>query len=153
LFTLTNRCTNDEIVLKIPDRSKKSVVQALDKLERLLGTEKFRDVFAYIIFDNGIEFRGVNGIENSCLNANVKRTKIYFAHPYRSWERAINENGNRIIRKYLPKGKTFDGVSDKDIWKINMLINLTHRKRLKGRSSYELGSIISLSNLNRCTWT
>jgi IS30 family transposase len=115
LLTLTNRNNNDEIMIKIPDRTRNSVVSGLNKLEAKLGTQKFSEIFRIIIFDNGIEFRDINGIENSCLQSNTKRTRIFFAHPYRSNERAINENGNRLARKYFGKGSNFDKVSDKQI--------------------------------------
>jgi IS30 family transposase len=102
-------------MLKIPDRTKSSVVNALNRLERLLGTDKFNDIFTYIIFDNGVEFRDVNGIENSNLIMNIKRTKVYFARPYCSTDRAINENNNRMIRKFFGKKTNFNLVSDKQI--------------------------------------
>jgi IS30 family transposase len=57
-----------------------------------------------------------------------------------------------MIRKFFGKKTNFNLVSDKQIWIVNMLINLTHRKRLDGKSSYETSSIISLSNLKCCTW-
>jgi IS30 family transposase len=84
LLTLTNRKNNDEVIMKLPNRTKPSIVTALNTLEKLLGAEKFNDIFTYIIFDNGIEFRDVDGIENSCCEFNIKRTKIFFARPYKS---------------------------------------------------------------------
>jgi IS30 family transposase len=57
-----------------------------------------------------------------------------------------------VVRKYFGKGTNFDHVTEKQLWIVNMLINLTHRKRLNGKSAYETSSIISLSNLKCCTW-
>jgi IS30 family transposase len=86
--------------------------------------KKFNDIFTYIIFDNGIEFRDVDGIENSCCEFNIKRTKIFFASPYRSNDRAINENNNRMVRKFFGKRTNFDNATEKNIRIANMLINL-----------------------------
>lgn len=55
---------------------------------------------------------------------------IYFAHPYHSWERGLNENTNGLIRQYIPKGKDFTEVSDNDIFNIQNLLNNRPRKSL-----------------------
>lgn len=146
LFTLTNRRNNDEVIIKLADRTKLAVVNALNQVEQTLGYERFHDIFSYIIFDNGVEFRDVDGIENSCLLANTKRTKIYFARPYRSTDRAINENNNRMIRKWIPKSSDINGFSNKSIQTINLLINLTHRRRLNGLCANPNGNIIIMSS-------
>ena len=77
-----------------------------------------------ITFDNGKEFAKHKKIEKA-LNA-----KVYFAHPYSSWERGTNENTNGLIRQYLPKGTSFETVSQEEITKVNAEINLRPRKRL-----------------------
>jgi IS30 family transposase len=72
-------------------------------------------MFYIVIFDNGVEFRDVSGIEMSCLIGGVRRTKIYFAHPYKSNDRAINENNNRMIRKYVSKSSDISKYSNEQI--------------------------------------
>lgn len=63
---------------------------------------------------------------------------IYFAHPYASWERGLNENTNGLIRQYFPKGTDFNEVSDKEIE--NVMYRLNHRPRASrnNRSPSEL---------------
>ena len=62
-----------------------------------------------ITFDNGLEFAEHEQIAQG-LGADV-----YFAHPYASWERGINENTNGLIRQYFPKGTDFNDVTDEQI--------------------------------------
>ncbi len=69
-----------------------------------------------ITFDNGLEFAHHKKIGEG-LEAD-----IYFAHPYASWERGINENTNGLIRQYFPKGTDFKLVTDKQIkWVMDRL--------------------------------
>ena len=64
--------------------------------------------------------------------------KCYFAHPYHSWERGANENLNGLIRRYLPKGTDFNTVSDEQIKHIEHLLNSRPRKRLGGKTPYQV---------------
>jgi len=114
LFTLVERKTRVELIVKIPDRTAKSVKKAFDRIERQLGSRLFRTVFLSVTFDNGNEFSDVLGLENSVLTKS-KRTILYFAHPYCSCERGTNENHNGIIRRFLPKGTDFSFIKDMKI--------------------------------------
>lgn len=55
---------------------------------------------------------------------------IYFAHPYHSWERGLNENTNGLIRQYIPKGKDFAEIKPNDIIDIQECLNNRPRKSL-----------------------
>ena len=68
---------------------------------------KFREVFHSITVDNGCEFQDCEGMERS-KRARKPRTKIFYCHPYSAYERGSNENMNRIIRRFFPKGTNFD---------------------------------------------
>ena len=61
----------------------------------------------------------------------------YFAHPYRSWERGLNENHNGLIRQYLPKGMALDKVSDEDISVIQDKLNNRPRTLLHYKTPNE----------------
>jgi IS30 family transposase len=62
----------------------------------------------------------------------------YFAHSYCSWERGSNENGNGLIRRFLPKKTDFKTVSDEQIRTIEHLLNSRPRKRLGWKTPYEV---------------
>jgi IS30 family transposase len=77
-----------------------------------------------ITFDNGLEFADHATIAEG-LGAD-----IYFAHPYASWERGINENTNGLIRQYFPKGTDFNQVTDEQVqWVMNRLNNRPRKTR------------------------
>ena len=77
-----------------------------------------------VTLDNGKEFSGHDKIAKS-LNID-----IYFAHPYSSWERGLNENTNGLIRQYIKKGSSFEGVTNKRIKFIEDRLNNRPRKSL-----------------------
>lgn len=84
--------------------------------------------------DNGSEFADCAGMEMSCRRKG-KRTKLYYCHPYSAYERGGNENMNRMIRWFFPKGTNFDEVTDKDIQRAEDWINSYPRRVLGWRSA------------------
>ena len=135
LLTLTERKTRKEIIIAIPNRKAETVVKALDALERKLGARRFRAIFKSITFDNGTEFAAAEELERSCVNKRLPRTKVYFCHPYSSWERGTNENTNGMIRRRFPKGTNFAAVTNAQIAQAENWINNYARKILGYKSS------------------
>ena len=135
LLTLTERKTRKEIIIAIPNRKAETVVKALDALERKLGARRFRAIFKSITFDNGTEFAAAEELERSCINKRLPRTKVYFCHPYSSWERGTNENTNGMIRRRFPKGTNFAAVTNAQIAQAENWINNYPRKILGYKSS------------------
>lgn len=135
LLTLTERKTRKEIIIAIPNRKAETVVKALDALERKLGARRFRAIFKSITFDNGTEFAAAEELERFCVNKRLPRTKVYFCHPYSSWERGTNENTNGMIRRRFPKGTNFAAVTNAQIAQAENWINNYPRKILGYKSS------------------
>ena len=133
LFTLTERMTRQEIIMKLPNKETATIAKALDKLERRYGS-KFYKIFKSITFDNGVEFMGYKGLEKSCLRKE-KRTEIYYAHPYCSGERGTNENNNRLIRRWIPKGIDMKNIKVSFIKEIEDWINNYPRAMFDYKSS------------------
>ena len=129
LLVLTERKTRNEIIFKLPDHTDEAVVAALDRLERKWGADMFKRVFKTITVDNGSEFADCPGIERSIL-AEGSRTKCYYCHPYSSYERGSNENLNKMIRRWLPKGTNFDEIGAEVIQTITNWLNNYPRKIL-----------------------
>jgi IS30 family transposase len=84
----------------------------------------FKGLLNTITSDNGKEFAEHKAIAKSLA------VDYYFAHPYHSWERGANENMNGLIRQYLPKGTSFDGLDDNEIKRIRDKLNNRPRKKL-----------------------
>ena len=95
-------------------------------MERRWGKELFRSIFKTITVDNGTEFSDYSGIEKSVYGGN--RTKLYYCHPYSSWERGTNENTNRMVRRQAPKGTSFENISEEDVQQIEDWVNKYPRK-------------------------
>lgn len=111
LLTISERLTRKEIIIKLCSGTVEEVDKALTGLENILG-RKFNDIFKTITVDNGSEFLDWEKLEESKIKPGAKRTYMYFAHPYSSYERGTNENGNRIIRRFIPKGIDIGEVAE-----------------------------------------
>ena len=133
LLVLTERATRQELILKLKHKTAKEVIAALNRLERRYG-KCFRQLFQTITVDNGAEFMDCAGMEHSC-RIKTPRTKIYYCHPYSSWERGSNENANRLIRRFIPKGTAIENYSTEEIQQIEDWINHYPRKILNYRCS------------------
>jgi len=142
LLTLSERKTREQIILKIESATQDSTLKALNKLEIRYGSY-FKEKFKSITLDNGREFLDWESIERSGLNGK-KRTLVYFAHPYSSWERGTNENQNKMIRRFIPKGTDISKVSDRDIKRIEEWMNNYPRRILGYRTPNEL--VLNITN-------
>lgn len=94
--------------------------------------EPYREELHTITFDNGKEFAYHEKI------AEALDVKTYFAHPYCSWERGLNENHNGLIRQYLPKGQALDKVTKKQVINIQNKLNKRPRKLLDFKTPEEV---------------
>ncbi|NKB23581.1 MAG: IS30 family transposase [Kiritimatiellae bacterium] len=136
LMTLVERKTRMLRVRKLPDKTQASVFQALKAMERSMGVCPFRSMFKSITADNGSEFLDVEQMERSGFSKK-RRVKLYYAHPYSSWERGSSENGNRIIRRFITKGHDIGKWTLKRIGEIEKWINNYPRKILAYKTAQE----------------
>lgn len=136
LLVLTERVTRFEHILILKDKSARSVCKALDRLERYYGS-RFNELFKSITCDNGCEFSDAVGIVKSCRRKSP-RTRLFYAHPYCASERGSNENANRLIRRFLPKGTNLASLRQCDLDHLAMWMNRYPRKILNGASAFQL---------------
>lgn len=132
LITLTERKSREEIIIKVPSASQAEIKTAIDGLEEKYGPA-FKVKFKSITFDNGVEFLGWRELEASLLGTG-RRTTIYFAHSYSSWERGTNENHNRMIRRFIPKGTNIALLDEQEVQGIEDWMNDYPRKILAYRT-------------------
>ena len=91
-----------------------------------------RELRHTLTLDNGFEHARWKSVER------YGRVKVYFAHPYHSWERGTNENTNGLIRWYLPKKTDFARISVRTIQAIEDALNNRPRKRLGWKTPLEV---------------
>jgi len=119
IVTLVERKTGFVQIGKLRDRTTASLNK---KTIALIN----RDSKAYqtITADNGTEFHQYKKIEAR------HQVLFYFANPHHSWERGSNENANGLIRQYLPKGTSMEGLTQQQCNAIASQLNSRPRKRL-----------------------
>ena len=93
----------------------KSVIDIYDELYHRLGGQDFRKLFPVILTDNGSEFSNPKCIENGPDGKGFQRTRIYYCNPSAPYQKAEIEVGHEFIRRILPKGRSFDELTQGDI--------------------------------------
>ena len=136
LLVLTERRTRMGIVMLLEDHTAASVVKAINRLERRFG-KLFYKLFKSITVDNGCEFQDFEGIE-AAHRRKGERTVVFFCHPYSAFERGSNENMNRLIRRFFPKGTSFDTVTPEEVRAAEKWVNSYPRKLLGWQSAATL---------------
>ena len=137
LLVLTERVSRFEHIIPMKDKSQKSVRLALNRLKRHYGA-RFPLLFKSITCDNGSEFLDSAAICNSCRNSQARTTTLYYAHPYCASERGSNENANRLIRRFLPKGTDFSSFSQRDMDSLAYWMNCYPRKIHDGKAAFQI---------------
>jgi len=119
LVSLTERTSRLALIAKVPNKEAEGVTHAILKLLAPLSEHVYT-----LTADNGKEFAQHEAIAKA-LNAD-----FYFAHPYASWERGLNENTNGLIRQYFPKSCDFTTITQKDLDHVMHKLNNRPRKCL-----------------------
>lgn len=134
LLTLTERVTREEIIIKVPNRQARTIRRAINRLER--STPNFREKFKTITTDNGSEFMEYDKLVRSVYGG--KRFEVYYCHSYAAWEKGTNENHNRMIRRFFPKGTDFAKITNEQVAAVQNWMNGYPRKSLGWKSPNEL---------------
>lgn len=130
IFSLLEKKTETYLAFRIPGKTSEAVMGLMNKLHEEYG-ERFSQVFKTITVDNGSEFADFSQTE-------AWGTKVFFAHPYTSWERAQNERHNGLLRAYIPKGTSIECFSDEEILAAADELNGLPRKKLGYNTPEEL---------------
>ena len=124
LTCLMNRCTEGAVRL------------ILDRLEKHLGTYGFISTFEHILTDRGTEFGDPEALETGANG--IQRTSIYYCDPMHSGQKGGLEQAHTMLRMVLPKGTSFEFLTQ---WDVNLIvnhINSTPRESLGGRTPYSV---------------
>lgn len=127
ILSLVERFTKFTVLHKLDaatsDQTTRALIRRLRPYQSLVHT---------ITADNGKEFAGHRTVAKS-LSAG-----FYFATPYHAWERGLNENTNGLVRQYFPKGTSFATVTQRDVRRVQNLLNSRPRKTLAYKSPNEV---------------
>ena len=142
LFVFTERMTREELIYKADGKNQTCLIKILNQLERKLTAPVFRETFKTITCDNGCEFLDMESMEKSIYNKVMKRTKVYYCHPYNACERGSNENANKLIRRWIPKGSHISEFTDQYIKELQDWMNNYPRKIFNYLSSKEYKELV-----------
>lgn len=106
ILNLVERKTRYSFMMYLKDNSIYEVVKALNRIEKLFGSPTY-GVFKCVTTDNGSEFLDYVSTSKA-LYRKGKRFDYFYCNPYSSFERGSNENCNKFIRRWLPKGTDFN---------------------------------------------
>ncbi|XCP85140.1 IS30 family transposase [Roseburia hominis] len=124
LAFLMNRCTEGAVRL------------VFDRLEKRRGIFEFASAFEYILTDRGSEFGNPAALETG-ING-IQRSSIYYCKPMQSGQKGSLEQAHTMLRMVLPKGTSFEFLTQ---WDINLIvnhINSTPREILGVKTPYSM---------------
>ncbi|MBR6476171.1 MAG: IS30 family transposase [Lachnospiraceae bacterium] len=139
-LTLYFRSCKCLLIFLMPDKTAVSVKAVFDRLEKKLGTFVFNSLFQVILTDRGSEFSDPDALETGIDN--FIRTSIYFCDPMCAWQKPGVEKSHEYIRYILPKGSSFDNLSQWDVDRIMNHINSSARASLNGLPPIRLAQLL-----------
>ena len=137
ILTLYFRNSKLMLMFLINKYKTESVTKVFRKLYKILGYELFTKLFEIILTDNGWEFSKPEDIEFD-YNTGEKLINVFYCNPYSSWEKGGIERNHEFIRYIIPKGITFDQLTEKNV--NDMMNNITNvkRKSMEYKTPYEI---------------
>jgi IS30 family transposase len=127
------------LVTIVDRKSKFTLIAQVDRKQSILVKEAtfmllnpLKSISHTITADNGKEFASHEEVASSL------ELSYFFAHPYSSWERGLNENTNGLIRQYFPKGTNFQEITQIDVEKVAEKLNNRPRKTLNYKTPKEV---------------
>lgn len=117
-----------------------SVIDVIDNLYERLGGFYFRKLFPVILTDNGSEFSNPKAIEDWSGGRHELRTRVFYCDPSCPYQKGAIEVNHELVRRVLPKGTSFDHLTQEDVNKMMNHINSYTRKKLNDRTPYEMFS-------------
>lgn len=140
LLTLLFRKSSFMMAILIDSHTQECVNNALNDICETIGIKMFQKLFQVILTDRGTEFGNPYALE--CDRNGEIKTKVFYCDPYCSWQKGMIEKNHEFIRMVLPKGKSFDDLSQSNIHLMMNHINNYPRKSLNDSSPYELSKLL-----------
>lgn len=120
LATVVERTTGFTVLVQLPGRDMHAVTAGLSREMCRLPEQLRRS----LTWDRGMELASHHAVTaNTGLD-------VYFADPHSPWQRGTNENTNRLLRQYFPKGVSMGALTQQDLDVVAIKLNTRPRKRL-----------------------
>lgn len=129
IASMVERKSRFTVLAKAKNKTTSAVIESINQ-----GMLPIAALVLTITLDNGKEF-SLHDIMAAKLGASV-----YFAKPYHSWERGLNENTNGLVRQYFPKKVPFDRITNHDLQRVAKKLNNRPRKCLGYKTPLEVFS-------------
>lgn len=127
IASMVERKSRFTVLAKTENKTTRAVIEGIN--QHMLP---FAELVLTITLDNGKEFSSHETM------AAMLNTKVYFAKPYQSWQRGLNENTNGLVRQYFPKKIPFDNITNSDLQHVANKLNNRPRKCLGFRTPFEV---------------
>lgn len=138
-LTLLFRNSRLMLIFLLNSKTQKEVENVFNFLEKKLTLPVFKKLFSVILTDNGSEFGNPSELEFD-FNGNP-RTRIFYCDPRASYQKGMLEKNHEFIRYVLPKGSSFDGLTQEDADLLMNHINSYARECLNWATPLELGKV------------
>ena len=136
LFTIIFTKTELMIAFLCDNRTARCIIDKLSFLWQGLGETMFSDLFPVLLTDNGSEFSDPTAIE--VREDGSLRTRVFYCDPSASWQKGAIERNHEFIRLFLPKGSSFDDLTQAQISLMMSHINSYSRPSLHDKTPYEM---------------
>lgn len=144
ILSLLHRRSNLQLYFLLNHKNTIEVNKVFDEIKRKLGNLLFKEVFPIILTDNGSEFKDPITLETDNITGE-KLISIYYCEPRRSDQKGKCEKNHEHLREILPKYKSFNSLSKKDINHVSLMVNNYSRKIFNYHSPLE----VAMMSLNK----
>lgn len=136
----------DLMLAFIRDRNTaQSVIEIFNLMQKKLGVKLFRSLFPVILTDNGSEFSSPKALELNSKGS--RRTRIFYCDPGAAYQKPNVELNHELIRKIVPKGRSFDAFNQYDINLMMSHINSYSREKLHDKTPIDVFEFLYGSNI------
>lgn len=134
------------LIILLEHKTQECVIDALNDLSDALGIEVFQELFPVILTDRGTEFLYPEAIE--CDRNGEIKTKVFYCAPSLFLAKTVHRKKSWVYKTILPKGHSFDNLTQKDINLVTNHINSYSRKKFNGASPYQLSKLLLNNKLH-----
>lgn len=138
-LTMLFRSCSLMLIFLLESKTQSEVKRVFDEMSEAFGSN-FSDLFEVILTDGGSEFQARESLDYT--DCREERTQVYYCDPYSSWQKGMLEKNHEYIRYVIPKGNSFDHLTQEDATKLQNHINSEARDSLNGNSPFKLSQLL-----------